>query len=48
MAAPLPNFGRPHMMLSQERHEKCTPAMAIGLEEKTWTFREMVERSTQS
>jgi transposase-like protein/IS1 family transposase len=42
------NYGRPHQTLSKERGEKCTPAMAAGLETRPWTLAELVERSTQS
>jgi hypothetical protein len=36
------NFCRVHSTL------KATPAMAAGLEERPWTLRELVEKSTQS
>ena len=36
------NFGRVHMTL------KTTPAVAAGLEERPWTLRELVKRSTLS
>jgi hypothetical protein len=36
------------MTLSKERGEKCTPAMAAGLEDHPWTLAELLEKSTQS
>jgi transposase-like protein/IS1 family transposase len=48
------NYGRPHMTLTEatrgedksQRAVPTTPAMAAGLEERPWTLRELVERST--
>ncbi len=42
------NFCRPHQTLTESRGEKCTPAMAAGLEDHPWTLEELVAKSTQS
>lgn len=48
------NFCRPHQTLTEATREEgqkpvpTTPAMAAGIEERPWTIRELVEKSTLS
>jgi len=37
------NFARPHMSLNRKGGQKRTPAMAAGLTDHVWSFREMLE-----